>query len=73
MSAANYKHFRDQDMHISNYISKHPLTDMIGTQSWNNIPLLLRELLEMLSDAMVAQDIHTWERKCLNNERFIRM
>ena len=27
----------------------------------------------MLCDSMVAQDVHCWERKCLNNERFVRL
>ena len=27
----------------------------------------------MLCDSMVAQDIHAWERKCTNNERYARL
>ena len=27
----------------------------------------------MLCDAQVGQDVHTWERKNLNNQRFLRL
>ena len=49
------------------------MTIMIKEQTWNNIPLIVKDLIVMMSEAMVAQDIHSWERKCLNNERFHRM
>ena len=71
-SAANYNHYNDQDTHIGNYIQKHPLTELLSSRKWNNIPLPLKEMFYMLSDAMVGQDIHTWERKSLVNERFIK-
>lgn len=42
-------------------------------QSWNNIPIPTREMFELLTDALIGQDIHTWERKSLINERFFKM
>ena len=71
-SAANYNHYNDQEAHIGKYIKKHPLMELLESRKWNNIPLPLKEMFYMLSDAMVGQDIHTWERKSLINERFIK-
>ena len=52
---------------------KHPLTYTLEHQSWNNIPIPTREMFELLADALIGQDIHTWERKSLINERFFKM
>ena len=71
-SAANYNHYNDQDAHIAKYIQKHPLMELLESRKWNNIPLPLKEMFYMMSDAMVGQDIHTWERKSLVNERFTK-
>ena len=30
-------------------------------------------MFELLTDALIGQDIHTWERKSLINERFFKM
>ena len=49
------------------------MTEMYKRQSWNNIPIPLKELFGMLCDAFIGQDIHSWERKCLMNERFKRL
>ena len=43
---------------------------MLSKQSWNNIPLPLKDLSQMLCDAIRAQDLHQWERKSVINERF---
>ena len=68
-SAANYKHYNDQEGHINKYIVRHPLTELLESRKWNNIPLPLKEMFYLICDAQVGQDIHTWERKCLTNER----
>lgn len=46
---------------------------MIKRQTWNNIPIPTREMFELITDALIGQDIHTWERKSLINERFFKM
>ena len=58
---------------MRDYIQKHPLTEMMRQQSWNNIPLPVKEVIEMMCDAMVAQDVHSWERKALQNGRFAHL
>ncbi len=63
----------DQNFLINDYIRVHPLNDLIRKQTWNNIPLPIRELFELITDALIGQDIHTWERKSLINERFFKM
>ena len=30
-------------------------------------------MFELICDALIGQDIHTWERKSLINERFFKM
>ena len=72
-SAANYNHYNDQTMHMNKYVNKHPLTELLNGMGWNNIPLPLKEMFHLLCDAMVGQDVHTWERKCTANERFNRL
>ena len=73
-SAANYKGNDDVDNRlIDRYITNHPLSELLKRQSWNNIPLPTREMFELISDALIGQDIHTWERKSLINERFFKM
>ena len=49
------------------------MTETLEKQSWNNIPIPTREMFELLTDALIGQDIHTWERKSLINERFFKM
>ena len=46
---------------------------MLKEQSWNNIPLPIRHMFELFCDVMIGQDINTWERKSLINERFFKM
>ena len=49
------------------------MSEALSRQSWNNIPLPVRELFDLISDALIGQDIHAWERKSLINERFFKM
>lgn len=72
-SFASAAHYHDQNVQLNSYIENHPLTQMLQSQSWNNIPLPIREIFSMISDALIGQDIHTWERKSLINERFFKM
>jgi len=75
-SVRNYQEItqsEDQNTMITDYIKKHPLTMVIKDQRWNNIPLPVREMIELIIDALIGQDIHTWERKSLINERFFKM
>ena len=58
---------------ITDYIDMHPLTRVCKEQSWNNIAIPVREMFELICDALIGQDIHTWERKSLINERFFKM
>ena len=55
------------------YIETHPLTSMLNEKSWNNIAVPIREMFYKIVDFMIGQDIHTWERKALINERFFKM
>ena len=48
-SAANFEHQNDQDGHIKRYIDKHPLTELLGDVSWNNIPIVVKDVLKMMS------------------------
>ena len=72
-SAANFKAEANQGSNINGYIKKHPLTEHMTNQSWNNIPLPTREMFNLIADALIGQDIHIWERKSLINERFFKM
>lgn len=75
-SADNFDKFYDPEdpiLGVKAYIREHPLTEVLLNQKWNNIPIPVRELAEMLCQAMIGQDLHTWERKCLNNKRFSRI
>ena len=58
---------------IISFINVHPLTRVCKEQSWNNIAIPVREMFELICDALIGQDIHTWERKSLINERFFKM
>lgn len=71
MSARNYQ--KGAAVGIGDYIEKHPLTDLLREQTWNNIPIPIRQMFELVCDALIGQDIHTWERKSLINERFFKM
>ena len=51
----------------------HPLTVLMSEQKWNNIPITVKEVFDMVCHAMIGQDIHTWERKNIANDRFIRL
>ena len=64
-SAQNYNEKHHDTAGINKYIKKHPLTYTLKTSSWNNIPLPTKEMFELLVDALIGQDIHTWERKSL--------
>ena len=52
-------------MTLNEYVEVHPITDVLHRQSWNNIPLPLKELIECLGNAIRGQDMHMWERKYL--------
>ena len=43
-SAANFKAEANQGSNINGYIKKHPLTEHMTNQSWNNIPIPTREM-----------------------------
>ena len=53
-SAANYNHYNDQEMHMNKYIAKHPLTELLSTMGWNNIPLQTKEMFHLMCNAMVG-------------------
>ena len=49
------------------------MTEMYEAQKWNNIPIVVKEVLKMMSEAFISQDIHHWERKHVVNKRFDRL
>ena len=52
---------------------RHPLTEVMRETRWHNIPMPVREVFLLICQACIGQDIHTWERKCLMNQRFLRL
>ena len=63
----------DHSEHIAKYIESHPMTEMFEAQKWNNIPIVVKEVLKMMCDAFMGQDIHHWERKHVVNKRLDRL
>ena len=55
------------------YIAKHPLSEVTEEIRWNNVPICVKQLFELVSQAIIAQDIHMWERKNLQNQRVLRL
>ena len=55
------------------YIDQHPLKDLLSEQRWNNVPLCIYEMIDLSLQTIIAQDIHTWERKYITNQRFQRL
>ena len=63
----------DNTENIEKYIESHPMTEMFEAQKWNNIPLVVKEVLKIMCDAFMGQDIHNWERKYVVNHRLDRL
>lgn len=72
-SATNFQSKNGESDQIKNYIGSHPLNELLKRQSWNNIPICLKELTQLLVDALIGVEIHQWERKSLSNERLTRL
>ena len=44
----------DHSDHIAKYIESHPMTEMYEAQKWNNIPIVVKEVLKMMCDAFMG-------------------
>ena len=51
----------------------HPLKQKLQEASWNNIPIPVRDLIEMLTNYVVYNEKDFWERKALINERMFKL
>jgi len=51
----------------------HPLTLKLENCSWNNIPLPVKELFDMIVLHMCASQRDFWERKAIQNERMFKL
>lgn len=51
----------------------HPLNILLDTCSWNNIPLPVKELFELLVVHVCQNQRDFWERKAIQNERMFKL
>jgi hypothetical protein len=54
-------------------ISIHPIKRVLASCSWNNIPLPVKDLFELISEYVVSNQKEFMERKAISNERMFKL